>query len=439
MEALKDKLESSFIVFENELDDDAKKPVHKIRQQAFKHFETAGFPTKKDEEWKYTNLKPILKNDFRILNKSENAIDFKDVRKYFLSDVDSYKLVFIDGAFSSWLSETTHEKFDICTLSSMLTRYDDLTQKYFNKALPQGETMASINTAFAKEGAFIRIRKNQTVDKPVQLLFFTTNHDYDIMTQPRNLVVVEENAEVKIMERHQSLSKKSVLTNTATEIFAEKNSRLFYYKVQNDNMEASIIDSTTVKQAEGSNVRVGTFSFGNRFIRNNLNFFLEGEHIESHMDGITVIDEGQFVDHHTLADHQKPNCESHELYKGIYDGNSSGVFNGKVMVHPDAQKTNAFQQNNNILLTDKASIDTKPQLEIYADDVQCSHGCTIGQLNEDAMFYMQARGIPEKEAKALLLYAFANDGLRNVAIPELRKKLNKQIATKLNVDLDFEL
>ena len=439
MEALKDKLESSFIVFENELNGDAKKPVHKIRQEAFKRFEEKGFPTKRDEEWKYTNLRPILKHDFRILNKSENAIDFKDVKRFFLSDVDTYKLVFIDGVFSSWLSETTHSKFDICTLSSMLNKYEDVTEKYFNKALPETETMAAVNTAFAKEGAFIRIKKNQTVDKPVQICFFTTAHDYEIMTQPRNLIVVEENSEVKIVERHQSLSDKPVLTNTATEVFAEANSRLHYYKVQNDNSEASLIDSTSIKQAKGSNVRVGTFSFGNKFIRNNLNFFLEDEHTESHMDGITVIGEGQFVDHHTLADHQKPNCHSNELYKGIYDGNASGVFNGKVMVHPHAQKTNAFQQNNNILLTDKASIDTKPQLEIYADDVQCSHGCTIGQLDEDAMFYMQARGIPEKEAKALLLYAFANDGLRNVGIPELRRKLNKQIANKLNVDLDFEL
>ncbi len=174
-------------------------------------------------------------------------------------------------------------------------------------------------------------------------------------------------------------------------------------------------------------------------MRNNLDIFLKGEHTETHLDGITIIGDGQLVDHHTLVDHKIPNCSSNELYKGIYDGSAHGVFNGKVMVHPHAQKTNAFQENNNILLTDKASIDTKPQLEIYADDVQCSHGCTIGQLDEEALFYLQSRGIPEKEGIALLLYAFANDGLRNVKIQELRKKLNKQIAQKLGVNLDFEL
>ncbi len=439
MEELKDKLESSFIVFENELNGRSNSPIHKTRQAAFKVFEEKGFPTKRDEEWKYTNLKPILKYDYRLFHKDENTLDFKEVKRFFLSDADSYKLVFVDGVFSSWLSETTHNGFDICTFGSMLTKYEDVAEKYFNKALPKNESLAAINTAFAKDGAFIRIKKNITVEKPVQIIFFTTNYEHEVMLQPRNLIVIEENAEVKIVERHQSLSDNAVLTNSATEIFAEKNSRLHYYKIQNDNLNASLIDNTSIKQYKGSQVNIGTFAFGNKFVRNNLNIYLEEENTETFMDGVTIIGEGQLVDHHTLADHKVPNCNSSELYKGIYDGNAKGVFNGKVMVHPHAQKTNAFQQNNNILLTDKASVDTKPQLEIYADDVQCSHGCTIGQLDEDAMFYMQARGIPEKEAKALLLYAFANNGLRNVKIPELRKKLNKQIASKLNVDLDFEL
>ncbi len=439
MEALKDKLESSFIVFENDLNGHSKSHAHKVRQEAFKVFEEKGFPTKRDEEWKYTNLKPILKHDFRVLNKSENAVDFKDVKRFFISDIDSYKLVFVDGVFSSWLSETTHERFDVCTFSSMLHKYDEVTEQYFNKALPENDSLAAINTAFAREGAFIRIKKNQTADKPVQVLFLNTAHEYEVMNQPRNLIVIEENAEVTITERHQSLSGRDVFTNAATEVFVERNARLHYYKIQNDALNASLIDHTSICQKQGSQVHIGTFSFGNKFIRNNLNIFLEEEHTETFMDGITVVSDGQLVDHHTLADHKVPNGYSNEVYKGIYDGNAKGVFNGKVMVHPNAQKTNAFQQNNNILLTDKASIDTKPQLEIFADDVQCSHGCTIGQINEDALFYMRARGIPAKEAKALLLYAFASEGLRNVRIPELRKKLNRQIANKLSVDLDFEL
>lgn len=439
MEALKDKLESSFLVFENELNGESEGSIHARRREAFERFVKAGFPSKRDEEWKYTNLKPILKHDFRVFVNDENTVDFSAIKRFFLNDVDTYKLVFIDGYYSSWLSETTHQGFDICTFSNMLNKYQDVADQYFAKALPKEEILGSVNTAFAKEGAFIRIKRGITVDKPVEIIFITTDHGIETMAQPRNLVVVEENAEVNIIERHQSLSSKEVLTNVATEIFALRDARLNYYKIQNDVNTASLIDSTSVKQYRGSSVSMGTFSFGNKFIRNNLNFFLEEEHTESRMDGITVIGEGQTVDHHTLADHKMPNCHSDELYKGIYDGNAHGVFNGKVMVHPHAQKTNAFQQNNNILLTDKASIDTKPQLEIFADDVQCSHGCTIGQLDEEALFYLQSRGIPKKEGTALLLYAFANDGLRNVKIPALRKKLNRQIAKKLNVNLDFEL
>lgn len=439
MEALQDKLESSFLVFENELNGEAKTELHQRRRAAFDRFLAQGFPSKRDEEWKYTNLKPILKHDYRIFPGDQNSVDFADVKRYFLSDVDTYKLVFIDGVYSSWLSETTHERFDVCTFSSMLTKYQGVSETYFGKALPENEALASVNTAFAKEGAFVRIKKGQTADKPIEILFVTTEHGTEMMQQPRNLIVLEDNAEAIITERHISLSAHTVLTNVATEIFAHRDSRLYYYKVQNDSPQAALIDSTSVKQYRNSQVTMGTYCFGNKFIRNNLNFFLEEEHTQSFLDGITVISDRQSVDHHTLVDHKVPNCESNELYKGIYDDRAHGVFNGKVMVYPHAQKTNAFQQNNNILLTDQASVDTKPQLEIYADDVACSHGCTIGQLDEEALFYMKSRGIAEKEAKALLLYAFANDGLRNVKLPQLRKKLNRQIANKLGVQLDFEL
>jgi len=440
LEALKDTLESSFLVFENELNGQARSLAHQRRREAFARFEDLGFPTKRHEEWKYTNLKPILNKDYRVFTRDENHLEYADVRRYFLGEIDSYKLVFVDGIFNSYLSETTHQGFDICTFSSMLEKYPNVTERYFAQAAPADDALAQLNTAFASEGAFIRIKKGQTVDKPVQIIYFTTRRDYDVLAQPRNLVVVEENAEVSIVERHQSLGEQSlVLTNSVTELFAERQTRVHYYKLQNDSLNASLIDHLSVKQAEGSRVHLSTYTFGNRFVRNNVNFYLEESHTESFLDGISIIGDGQLADHHTLVDHQVPHCYSNELYKGIYDGNAKGVFNGKVYVHPHAQKTNAFQQNNNILLSDKATIDTKPQLEIYADDVQCSHGCTIGQIDEKALFYLMARGIPEKEARALLLYAFTGDGLRNVTIKELRKKLNYLIAKKLGVDLDFEI
>jgi len=439
MDNMKEKLVSSYVLTENDLNNPDWAPVGHIRQEAIDRFEAEGFPTKRNEEWKYTNLKPILKHDYKLFPKAEEELSLRDVQRYFLSDIDTYRLVFINGIYSSWLSISTHHGYDICTFSAALKRHQDVINQHFAKYAPKDEAMVSLNTAFAKDGAFIRVPKNKIVQKPIELVFFTTGQGAEVMTQPRNLIIVEEGAQVQIVERHRSLTENAVLTNVVTEIRAEANSRVEYYKVQNDHDEASLIDNTAIHQFNDSYVNVGTFSFGGKLVRNNLNFYLRGQNIESHMDGITIIGDGQHVDHHTLVDHQMPNCYSRELYKGIFAGNAHGVFNGKIVVHQDAQKTNAFQQNNNILLSDKASIDTKPQLEIFADDVKCSHGCTVGQLDEEAMFYMRSRGIPQSEAKALLMYAFSSDALNYVRIPELKKRLNYIMGKKLGVDLDFGL
>jgi len=260
-----------------------------------------------------------------------------------------------------------------------------------------------------------------------------------LMVQPRNLVIVGENAHVQIVERHQSLNDNPVLTNSVTEIFAQKRAIVDYYKIQNDVQTANLIDNTYISQKHESRVSVHTFSFGGNITRNNLNFYHHGERIDSTLKGITIIGDKQHVDHYTLVNHEQPNCESHQNYKTILDGASTGVFNGKIYVEKEAQKTDAFQQNNNILLSDKATINAKPQLEIFADDVKCSHGCTIGQLDENAMFYMQQRGIPKKEAKALLMYAFTSEVTSSIKIPELKSKIAKIIATKLGVNMGFDL
>ncbi|MDP5228899.1 MAG: Fe-S cluster assembly protein SufD [Cellulophaga sp.] len=436
---LKDKLISSFMAFENNVDID--NPVHDVRVEAMKNFEIKGFPSKKEEAWKYTSLNALQKTDFSIFPKQTNTLEYKDVKKYFIHEIDTYKVVFIDGVFSSHLSETTHDGVDICLMSSALNKpmYKQIIDVYFNKIASKDESLTTLNTAFSKEGVYIYIPKNKMPKKPIEILHFATGNEASIMLQPRNLIVVEENAEVQIMERHQSLTSNEVLTNAVTEIFAAKNAIVDYYKIQNDAAEASLIDNTYINQKDKSVVKVHTFSFGGKLTRNNLNFYQNGEYIDSTMKGVTILGEKQHVDHHTLVHHIEPNCESHQDYKGIYDENSTGVFNGKIIVEKLAQKTNAFQQNNNILISDKATINTKPQLEIFADDVKCSHGCTIGQLDEDALFYLQSRGIPRKEANALLMYAFANNVLASVRIPELKTRINKLIANKLGVNLGFDL
>src|SRR6478752_464829 len=400
---LKEKLLSSFMAFEERVD--VHSELHDVRTAAIKNFENKGFPTKKEESWKYTSLNAILKNDFSVFPKTENAIQYSDVKKYFLHEIDTYKVVFVDGVFSSHLSSTTHDGIDVCLMSSVLNKpkYKMIIDTYFNKIASKDESLTSLNTAFANEGAYINIPKSKVADKPIEIMYFSTGSETALLVQPRNLVIVD------------------------------------YYKIQNDNLEANLIDNTYVSQKQESHVSVHTFSFGGNLTRNNLNFYHFGERLTSTLNGITIIGENQHVDHYTLVNHAAPNCESFQDYKGIFNDRSTGVFNGKVFVEKEAQKTNAFQKSNNILLSDKATINAKPQLEIFADDVKCSHGCTVGQLDETAMFYMQQRGIPKKEAKALLMYAFSNAVIENIKIPELKQRITKIIANKLNVKIGFDL
>ncbi len=436
---LKEKLLSSFMAFEEQID--VHSELHDVRTSAIKNFENKGFPTKKEESWKYTSLNAILKNDFTVFPKGENSIEFNEVKKYFIHEIDTYKVVFIDGIFSSHLSSTTHEGLDICLMSSALNKpkYKMVIDNYFNKIANKDESLTSLNTAFANEGAYVNIPKSTVVRKPIEIMYFSTGNEAALLVQPRNLIIVGENSHVQIIERHQSLNENPVLTNSVTEIFAQKRAIVDYYKIQNDNLEANLIDNTYVSQKQETNVSVNTFCFGGNLTRNNLNFYHFGERIVSNLNGITIIGEKQHVDHYTLVQHSTPNCESHQDYKGIYSDRSTGVFNGKIFVEKEAQKTNAFQKSNNILLGDKSTINAKPQLEIFADDVKCSHGCTIGQLDETAMFYMQQRGIPKKEAKALLMYAFSNALIESIKIPELKQRITKIIATKLGVKIGFDL
>ncbi len=435
---LKEKLIASFMAFEEKVD--VNNDLHNIRTFAIKNFENKGFPTKKEEAWKYTSLNTILKNDFSVFPKTENSIEFSEIKKYFLHEIDTYKIIFIDGTFSSFLSSTSHNGLDVCLLSSALNKpkYKVYIDEFFNKIASKVESLTSLNTAFANEGAYINIPKGKVVEKPIEIIYFSTGKENALLVQPRNLIIVGENAHVQIIERHQSLNENPVLTNSVTEIFANKRAIIDYYKIQNDLQTANLIDSTYIAQKQESNVAVHTFSFGGNITRNNLNFYHQGERIESILKGITIIGNKQHVDHFTLVQHATPNCESHQNYKNILSDSATGVFNGKIFVEKEAQKTNAFQQNNNILLSDKATINAKPQLEIFADDVKCSHGCTIGQLDDNAMFYMQQRGIPKKEARALLMYAFSNEVIDSVKIPELQQRINKIIATKLGVNLGFD-
>ena len=362
---LKEKLISSFMAFENLVDVDS--PVHDVRSEAIKVFETQGFPSKKEEAWKYTSLNSILKHDYSVFPKHENTVEYNDVKKYFIHDIDTYKIVFIDGKYASHLSQTTHDGIDVCLMSSALAKpkYQLIIENYFNKIATK-DSLTSLNTAFSSEGAYIHIPKNKLAAKPIQIIHFSTGSESALMNQPRNLIVVDENSHVQIIERHQSLTDNPVLTNSVTEIYANKRAIVDYYKIQNDNENASLIDNTFINQKQESVASTHTFSFGGKLTRNNLNFYQNGERIDSTLKGVTIVGSKQHVDHNTLVHHIQPNCES-------------------------------------------------------------------------AMFYMRSRGIPEKEAKALLMYAFSNNVLSSVKIPEIKQRITKIIATKLGVDIGFDL
>ena len=435
----KEKLLASHLAFEERID--FSDPVHQIRLESLKTFEEKGFPSRRDEAWKYTSLNAMLRQNYALFPKAETTIQLKKVKKYFLFEIDTYKVVFIDGVYSPFLSDTTHDGLDVCLMSAALSKakYRNLIDTYFNKITDKEDSLTALNTSYTQEGAYIHIPKSVVAEKPIEIIHFSTGKEKALWLQPRNLIIVDQNAQVQILERHQSLKEHDVVSNSVTEIYTHQDALVDYYKIQNDLSTASLIDNTYISQDKNSNVRVHTFSLGGKLIRNNLNFYLKGQYCNSTLKGVTLLEDHQHVDHYTLVDHISSNCESHQDYKGVFSEGSKGVFNGKIHVDQSAQKTNAFQQNNNILLDDKATVNTKPQLEIFADDVKCSHGCTVGQLDEEALFYLMSRGIPKKEAKALMTYAFANNVLASVELPILKKRINKLIAQKLGVNLGFDL
>ena len=326
--------------------------------------------------------------------------------------------------FSEALKNETYQTIIFSKLNSISNN-----ENYFNV----------LNTASYQEGTFIYVPKHTIENQLIELIYISSKQEYKAISNLRNLFVIEDQSQIQISERIHTLSELDFFHNIVTEIFVGKNTNFSLYKIQDDKHSSCLIDSTYIEQEKDSNAFVHTFSFGGKTVRNELSFDHKGENINSTLKGVTLIGDGQEVGNHTLVKHNQPNCESHELYRGIYQDSAHGIFNGKIKVNKIAQKTNAFQQNNNILLSENSSIDTKPQLEIFADDVKCSHGCTVGQLDEDALFYMKQRGIHEKEAKALLMFAFCSDVMESVSIPYLKNKINKIIAEKLDVNSDFEI
>jgi len=387
------------------------------KKELFTSFMSKGFPTTKDEEWKYTSLKKIVTKEYTIENTGE-IIDSSTVEKYSLGFEN--RIIFSDGKL---IGSPNIKGVSINGFSNFGSNTTD--------------SILQLNKALAQNGFTISVDKNTVLESPIEILFFATTENN--FSQYRNLISVGDNTEVKFVERIQTLNDSTSMVNHFTQIHCAKNTKVEYNKIQNNTPESRLIDTVNVYQEQDSTCDINTLIFGGSFTRNNLNFEQNGSNCESNMNGISILDDNQLADNHTFVDHKSAHCRSNEMYKGVYLGHSKGVFNGKIMVRPDAQKIDAFQSNNNLLLSDNSTIDSKPQLEIYADDVKCSHGCTIGQLDEKALFYMRSRGIGIEEAKAVLTYAFASEAIENISVEEVKLLAQKLLAHKLNVDLDFSL
>ena len=403
-DSLYQQLVSSF----QEIDRNEPSYLSDLRQTAFQQFQKEGFPTVKNEEWKYTNIHSLINSTY-VLN-AEVDVDAVDTRKADILGLDAHRIILINGEYV--LADSSLEKEIGLVVKPINEAYkEENFEKHFAKHADKSDNvMVQLNTAWSTTGVYLSVAKNKVISKPIQIVHVATGREA-FFSQTRNLLVVEQHAEVEIIESFITMdgAAKNV-HNKVTEIVVEQNAKVQHYYLQVADESSQYIMHTEVYQEQDSLYNNYNCNLpGATFVRNNINVRLDAERVESHLYGINLTSGQQFVDNHTIVDHMKPHCESYEWYKNIPQDESTAVFNGKIFVREDAQKTNAFQQNNNMLIGDKSTVYTKPQLEIFADDVKCSHGCTMGQFDDDALFYLRARGIGEDAARVLLVHAFAFD------------------------------
>ncbi|MBK7104308.1 MAG: Fe-S cluster assembly protein SufD [Ignavibacteriae bacterium] len=406
----------------------------KLRADAANDFEKSEFPTKKNEEWKYTNISPILNNEFFPSPLVKQDFENISIDQYKIQNLDTHLVVFINGIFNKELSELNDIENNVIIDSffSQSTLNHELISKYSSKLESGLNSFTLLNHTFTYDGCFIYIPKNKIVEKPIHILNISIDNPNKQLIQPRNLIIAEANTQANIIYDFVGKDGLEYFTNTITDISVGENANLSFIKIQNESNLAFHIDKTDIHQNNSSILNHFSLSFGSKIARNDINTKLDGENIECHLFGLYLGNDEQHIDNHTFINHAKPNCMSNELYKGILDDKAKGVFSGKILVDRIAQKTNAFQSNKSVLLSNEASIDAKPQLEIYADDVKCSHGATVGKLDEQAYFYIRSRGVSAEAARSMLIRAFIDDVVSEIKIEQLKDKVNHIIFEHLH-------
>jgi Fe-S cluster assembly protein SufD len=401
--------------------------VREIRNSAIDRFAEQGFPTTKNEDWRFTRVRPLLQHDFRLLDEfSQNGFSAERLGDLSFRDTGCHRLVFLNGHFAENLSSVGQlsDGLNITSLRNALETHGDLVRPHLARhAQAEKNPFVALNTAYLLDGAFVHIARGALIERPIHLLFISTAKQNELMSHPRNLIVAEELAQATVIESYVGAEDNVYFTNAVTEVVVGDNADIEHHKIQKESRAAYHVASLNAYMGRDSRFSTDFVSMGGTLVRNDVNTVLDGEGIECTLDGLYMANGHQHVDNHTTIEHVQPHCESHELYKGILNGRARGVFNGRIHVHPDAQKTDAKQTNGCILLSDDAQINTNPQLEIYADDVKCTHGAFVGQIDEKAVFYLRSRGIKETDARHMLIHAFANEVLERIKVKPLRERL----------------
>ncbi len=426
---------SHFEMFEKGLNGEAHSALHELRKSAIARFREAGFPSTHDEEWRFTNVAPIAKAPFMLMQGADRRrIDLSMLKPFLLSDVAEHRVVVVNGRFSPALSSfgTLLKGVTISGLADLLRDDPKLAARHLGAyAAVDSDPFVALGTAFLRDGVFINVPENTELEYPVQVLFVSTGAEEPFVVHPRNLVLVGKNSRLSVVESYVHLEDNTYFNNVVSEIVVEEDAVVEFDRVQQESPRSFHVGTVHIHQQRGSRFAANAVTFGGAIVRNTVTAVLSGEHSECTLNGLSLATGQQLVDNHTAIDHASPNCESHELYKAILDGSARGVFNGKIFVRKDAQKTDAKQTNKTLLLSDDATIDTKPQLEIFADDVKCTHGATVGQLDEEQVFYLRTRGIGLDDARDLLTNAFAGDVINRIAVGTLRAKLRETLEARL--------
>lgn len=408
-----------------------------LKKRAWDTFADLGFPTRKHEEWKYDNLSFINRHDFKTAEPSDEiTAKFEDIEQFLIDDKNIDRIVFVNGKYSSDLSKFESDGgVTIKSLNEAVKENDPrLESKLAQLADTDGNALTALNSAFWFDGAFVYVPAGKTAKRPIHILNFLDTSFGEKMSSGRDLIVVEDGAQARIAVTTNVRDGAAGFANNVAEIYLGKDAVVDYYTMHEDGENSHVISAVYAAQEKGSVFNSGAAFLKGTFWRQDVNVALNDERCEANLNGLYLVNEKDFASFRTLIDHAKPNCESSQLFKGILDDFGKAVYNGKVLVRPDAQQTNAYQQNRNILLTDDATVNAKPQLEIYADDVKCSHGATSGYLDKEPLFYLRSRGIPEKKAKSLILNAFAAEVVEKMKLGKLAEKAMSRLADRLKLD-----